>query len=259
VYLVTAGPCSVDSATAPVHVHVSGAGTCTVTASQPGSPDWEPAADVARSFAIAQAAQTIAFPAIADRVFGGPFEVHATSSAGRVVSLAAQAGSACTVSGSTITPTDAGECTIVATQAGNTDYLAAASVTRTFTIRSSTRGSADASALKPATGGNVVFHVRAGAPGATLTYVATTGTFGRPIAPLQIKAKSVTAFGLGADGRSAWFAGVTTEGQKFRAYVADAATRGKRSVEGDVFLLWVGGVVQTGDGTLEAGKITIAD
>src|SRR5262249_20301272 len=134
-------------------------GTCTITASQPGNGNYNPAPDVQRSFAIAKASQSITFAAIADHVFGADFTVSATASSGLTVSFAAAAGSHCTVSGTTVHMVSIGACGVVATQAGNTNYTAAPSVTRTFQIVNSPAGSASGSNLRPKVGGRADFGV----------------------------------------------------------------------------------------------------
>src|SRR6185436_17615397 len=64
-------------------VHITGAGSCTVTASQGGNGNYNAAPDVSRSFAIAKANQTITFAALADKTFGdGDFDPGATASSG---------------------------------------------------------------------------------------------------------------------------------------------------------------------------------
>ena len=73
-------------------VHITGAGSCTVTASQAGDANYNPAADVAQSFAIEKADQTITFAALADKTFGDPdFTVSATASSGLAGVASAQA------------------------------------------------------------------------------------------------------------------------------------------------------------------------
>jgi Regulator of chromosome condensation (RCC1) repeat/PASTA domain len=52
------GNCTLSGAT----VHLTGAGSCTVTASQPGDANHNPAPDVSQTFAIARAGQTITRP-----------------------------------------------------------------------------------------------------------------------------------------------------------------------------------------------------
>ena len=122
-------------------VHLTGAGSCTITAHQAGDATYAPAPDVSRTFTIARASQTISFGPLADKTFGDPdFAVSATASSGLAVSFAA-AGN-CTVSGNTVHLTSAGSCTITASQAGNANYQPAANVPRTFTIKSAGVGDA---------------------------------------------------------------------------------------------------------------------
>jgi hypothetical protein len=114
-------------------VHLTGAGACTVTASQAGDANYNPAADVSQSFTIAKAEQSITFPAIPDKTFANPpFNLSATANSGLALSYAA-AGN-CTVSGNTVSLTSIGNCTITASQAGDDNYNPAADVSRTFSI-----------------------------------------------------------------------------------------------------------------------------
>src|SRR5205085_2114788 len=53
---------------------------------------------------------------------------------GLAISFASTTPGVCTVSGNTVTLVAAGTCTIVASQDGNGNYLAAASVARSFTV-----------------------------------------------------------------------------------------------------------------------------
>ena len=124
-------------------VHITGAGSCTVTASQAGLDAYDIAAgapvpyyaapDVVRTFAIAKADQTIDFAPLPDKTFGvddGDFTVSATATSGLPVSFAA--AGPCTVTGVTVDITGVGDCTITASQAGNANYEAAPNVSRTF-------------------------------------------------------------------------------------------------------------------------------
>ncbi len=77
--------------------------------------------------------QTITFAAIADKsATDADFAVSASASSGLPVSFTA-AGD-CTVSGITVHLTGAGTCTITAAQAGDDQYAAAASVSRSFQV-----------------------------------------------------------------------------------------------------------------------------
>jgi hypothetical protein len=140
VYLIaSSGPCAVDSTTSPANVHLVGAGTCTITASQPGDVNYLAADDVSHSFSIAKAKQTISFDSLADKVSGDrDFTVAATSSSGLPVSFAA-VGS-CTVEGTTVHIAGVGTCTVTASQAGSADYEAAPSVSQAFNVAWPWRG-----------------------------------------------------------------------------------------------------------------------
>src|SRR5207247_2066174 len=120
----------------PGTVHITGAGSCTITASQAGNATYNPAPDVPQSFSIAKANQTITFGAIANKTFGDPdFMVNPTASSGLPVSLSASGN--CTVtspSPGTVHTTGAGSCTITASQAGNANFNAATNVSQSFNI-----------------------------------------------------------------------------------------------------------------------------
>ncbi len=82
---------------------------------------------------VSPANQSITFGPLPNLTYGAaPFTVSATASSGLPVSFSA--AGACTISGVTVTITAPGTCTITASQAGNLDYTAAASVSQTFTI-----------------------------------------------------------------------------------------------------------------------------
>ena len=130
VSFAAAGNCTV----AGNQVTIGGAGSCMITASQAGNANYSAAPEVSRSFAIAQATQSISFGALANRTFGdAPFTVSATGGAsGNPVTF--DAAGNCTLSGNLVTITAAGSCTITASQAGSANYVAAAPVARSFTI-----------------------------------------------------------------------------------------------------------------------------
>jgi hypothetical protein len=123
------GSCTVSAAS----VHITGVGSCTVTASQPGDLTYVPAPDVSHSFAIAKAGQSITFDALAGKTFGdADFAVNATASSGLAVAFAASGN--CTVGGATVHLTGPGSCTVTASQSGNANYNPAPDASRTFAI-----------------------------------------------------------------------------------------------------------------------------
>jgi hypothetical protein len=123
------GNCTIAGAA----VHLTGAGSCAVKASQAGDASFNPALDITRTFAIARGSQTITFGALATKAFGSPdFSVSATASSGLSVFFGASDN--CTVSGSTVHLTGIGSCTLTASQPGDANYNAAADVLQTFAI-----------------------------------------------------------------------------------------------------------------------------
>jgi hypothetical protein len=140
VYLIAAsGPCALDTATSPAHIHLVGAGTCTITATQSGDANYKPASDESRSFSIGKADQTIAFGALPNKGWAAEdFNVEATATSGLQVQFAG-AGS-CSVSDTTVHLTGVGTCTVTASQPGNADWNAAPSVARSFEVTWPFRG-----------------------------------------------------------------------------------------------------------------------
>ncbi|HEX2289663.1 MAG TPA: YDG domain-containing protein, partial [Pseudonocardiaceae bacterium] len=141
VSMVAEGQCTLaaGSTSGTWTVNITGAGNCTLTATQAGNDAYNAALPVAHTFAIAKAGQTIAFNAgtPTTKTYGdAPFQVGATASSGLPVSYAAKAGSACTVSTSgLVSITGAGSCTIVASQqTGDANYFPAPNKEHTITV-----------------------------------------------------------------------------------------------------------------------------
>jgi uncharacterized delta-60 repeat protein len=86
---------------------------------------------------INKANQTITFGAISAKTFGNSdFTVAPVASSG--LSVAISVTGQCTVSGNNIGITGAGSCTVTASQAGNSNFNPASSVSRTFSIATAT-------------------------------------------------------------------------------------------------------------------------
>ena len=98
-----------------------------------GNEDPTPAT---RSFTVAtQQAQTISFAAPSGVVYGdADFDPAATASSGLAVGYSSSTPAVCTVVAGNVHVVAAGDCTVTATQAGNSSFLAAPGVTRTFAI-----------------------------------------------------------------------------------------------------------------------------
>jgi hypothetical protein len=110
------------------------------------------------------AAQTIAFGALNDVVFGaGSFSLSATATSGLQVAFSTTS-TACGVSGTTVTVIAVGVCAIAADQAGGATYSAAPTVTRSFNV---TKAAQTITFTKP---GDVAFG------SGNLTLTATSGS-----------------------------------------------------------------------------------
>ena len=133
-----AGSCAVGSQSITGNVSsatiaLSGTGSCTVTAAQPGTTSFNAANSVSGTFMVlAQGSnvksQTINFATLPNAQYGGSFTLSATSSVGLPVSFTASGP--CTTSGKI---SGIGMCAITASAAGNSTY-SAASLTQSFTI-----------------------------------------------------------------------------------------------------------------------------
>ena len=118
-------------------VYVAAVGTCTIQATQTGNSTYAAAAPVNQSFNVIKASQTITFNPIADQTYPeAGFAPVATASSGLTVTFTSLTTSVCTVSNSPvgITLVGVGTCTIQASQAGNSNYQAAASVNVSFNV-----------------------------------------------------------------------------------------------------------------------------
>jgi CSLREA domain-containing protein len=155
-------------------VHLTGAGSCTITASQAGNANFNSAPDVARPFSIAKANQTITFNALANKTFGdADFNVSASATSGLAVSFSAS--SQCTVTGATVHLTGAGPCTIAASQGGDSNYNAAG-LSQSFDIAKAATTTAMSSSANPSDSGQSV------------TFTATvTSTAGTPTGTVQFR------------------------------------------------------------------------
>jgi hypothetical protein len=110
-------------------------GICGIWATQAGNGTIPPAPQVGHAFLVTLATQTITFSNPSAQTYGdAPFTLNATASSGLPVSYASTNTAVCTVSGSTVTLLAAGDCGIVATQAGNTYYAAAPEVGHMFLV-----------------------------------------------------------------------------------------------------------------------------
>ncbi len=130
VSFTSAGACSNSGATYKI---TTGSGTCSVIANQAGNSNYAAAAQVTKTVNVALAMQTITFTTNppASAAYKSSFTVAAAGGASGNSVTFTSSGS-CSNSGATFTITSgAGTCSVIANQAGNSNYAAAAQVTKT--------------------------------------------------------------------------------------------------------------------------------
>ncbi len=157
VVFTSAGSCSNSGAT---YTMTSGTGSCSVIANQAGNSNYSAASQVTQTTNATLASQTITFttPAPSSAAYGQSFTVAATGGASGNPVVFTSAGS-CSNSGATYTMTSGtGSCSVIANQAGNSNYSAATQVTETTSATVATSSTGVGSSLNPSSyGQSVIF------------------------------------------------------------------------------------------------------
>ena len=116
-------------------VHITGAGTTEITASQDGNEYYNAAPSVSQSLTITKATQTINFPELPACVFGqDSVTLEATVNSGLEIAYESSDYSVATVNGNKLAIIGAGTCHITASVAGNKNYYTATPVERTLVV-----------------------------------------------------------------------------------------------------------------------------
>ena len=111
-------------------------GTNTLVASYSGNSTYGSSTSSSTSLVVSKNNQTISFTDIPDKIFGGStFSLVASASSGNTVAYSSNTTSRCMVNSSgVVTIVAAGTCSIAVSQAGNSTYNPATTVTKSFTI-----------------------------------------------------------------------------------------------------------------------------
>jgi gliding motility-associated-like protein len=116
-------------------IHIVGAGSAIISASQAGDANYNAAPDVPQTLTVNKANQTITFGALSAKTYGdGDTAPGATASSGLTVSYSSGSIGVATIVSSMIHITGAGTSVITASQAGNTNYNPATDVLQTFIV-----------------------------------------------------------------------------------------------------------------------------
>lgn len=102
------------------------AGECQISATQAGNGSFAAATPMQQLFKVLAHPQTITFPSPGFLALGAqPTTMTATSDSGLAIVYTTTTPTVCTVSGNTVVAAGDGQCSITASQPGNTDYAAA--------------------------------------------------------------------------------------------------------------------------------------
>ncbi len=105
-------------------VTIVGAGSTTITASQPGDANTNAADPLQQTLDVLKANQTITFESIPVKTFGNTsFDLVASTTSGLPITFSSDDATVATVSGKTVTIVGAGSCNIFATPASNNNYF----------------------------------------------------------------------------------------------------------------------------------------
>jgi hypothetical protein len=122
------GDCTIEGS----YVHITGAGSCSFTAHQPGDSNYLAARIVDQQFAIAKADQTIDFAEFPSAYYGADLLLYARASSNLPVFYSASGP--CQMIGFSLHIFDSGVCSVTADQPGDRNFNAAPSVTRSFQV-----------------------------------------------------------------------------------------------------------------------------
>ena len=143
--VVPNGNCSISGNT----LTLLNAGNCGVLANQAGNSEFQAAPQVGQVVVVYHPThpQTITFNPIPAQAVGSTLVVTATASSSLPVTFTVVPNGNCSISGNTVTFLNAGNCGVVANQAGNATYLAAPSVGQVVQVNNPTPQSIAFSAI----------------------------------------------------------------------------------------------------------------
>jgi hypothetical protein len=138
--VVKTGPATLNSTSlSNVVLNLTGVGTVTLGAQQTGNAAWSAASEVTTTFNVNKAPQTISFGSLSNQVYGGEtVTLRATSSSALPVSFSTTNATLLRITSNTATILGAGTVSVVASQRGNSNYLAATPVTNNLVIKPAT-------------------------------------------------------------------------------------------------------------------------
>ena len=159
----TATGCTFSNSTATATITATTVGTCLIQATKAADATYSSASSATATFTFTTATQTITFSTPSAMTVGGSTQtVSPTASSSLTVTLTSTTTGICTVAGFVITAVASGTCSITASQAGNTNFLAATDVIQTLAITAIINVAAIAGVTAPVIGATPVSTTTAG-------------------------------------------------------------------------------------------------
>lgn len=116
-------------------VHITGAGTTEITATQEGNEYYNAAPTVSQTLTVTKAYQTISFPQLPECVYGqAPITLNATVNSNADIEYESSDYSVAQINGNQLSIVGAGQCYITASAAGNKNYYTATPVERSLVV-----------------------------------------------------------------------------------------------------------------------------
>ena len=207
-YSVISGPATISGSV----VTLTGAGAVVLQASQAAAGGYTSGTQTA-AFAVATESQAITFAAPASPVNYGiaPITLSASSTSGLTVVFSVLSGPA-SISGSTLTISGAGTVVVAADQSGNTNYAAAAEVTRSITVNKGVPAAGLTASPNPVLVQNTVtltatIGSSSGTPTGSVVFSDSGTTIGTATLNAGIATLSLSTLGVGSHSIAALYGG----------------------------------------------------
>jgi hypothetical protein len=174
-YAVSSGTCTISGST----LTPGDAGsTCIIAATKAADTNYNSVTTSTQTITINKANQsTLSMSSTSSVTYGNTLALTSTGGSGTGSTTYAVSSGTCTISGSTLTPGDAGStCIIAATKAADTNYNSVTTSTQTITINKANQGTLTISSTSGTFGTTLTLTTSGGTGTGSVTYSATTGT-----------------------------------------------------------------------------------
>jgi hypothetical protein len=171
----TASGCTVSGSS----LSVTSAGTCSVTATKAADSTYSEVSSDATSVTFAKATQAALTLTSTSGTYGTPLTLTTSGGSGTgTVAYAVADGTAtgCLVSGTTLTASSLGTCSVTATKATDVDYLQISSSPTTVTLAGQTQAALTLTSTSGTYGSTLTLTTSGGSGAGTVSYTATNGT-----------------------------------------------------------------------------------